>query len=127
MPLTHRPHPRPATQYAALPPTSVAGTPVDTPIWGTWTGTLRWFLASLEGHYTFTAEDNGIVVLAGKHQGVGFASGDCVSFVIPAADTQPLTGTMTLLNDTTAHMVVGGPGVRFEGQLRKAPRLVHSA
>ena len=92
----------------------------DTPaIWGTWTGTLRWFLASVEGCYTFEQHDSGIVVYEGHRQGVGFANGDSVSFTLPCLDGCPTTGTFTLLNERQAHVVVGGCGVQFEGRLVK--------
>ena len=86
-------------------------------LWGTWTGTLRWFMASVESCYTFAQDGCGIVVQAGRHQGVGFASGNSVSFIIADAGGHPITGTLTLLTNSTAHMVVGGLGVQFEGQL----------
>ena len=92
----------------------------DTPvIWGTWTGTLYWFLASVEGCYTFEQHDSGIVVYEGRRQGVGFASGDSVSFTLPCPDGCPTTGTFTLLDERQAHVVVGGCGVQFEGRLVK--------
>ena len=88
-------------------------------LWGTWTGTLRWFMASIESCYTFAQDGYGIVVQAGQRQGVGFASGNSVSFIIPDSGGCPITGTLTLLSDNTAHMVVGGLGVQFEGQLSR--------
>ena len=91
-----------------------------TSLWGTWAGTLRWFLASIDSCYTFAQDGCGVMVQAGQRKGVGFASGDSVSFIIPEPGGRPITGTLTLLTDSTAHMVVGGLGVQFEGQLHRA-------
>ena len=88
-------------------------------LWGTWKGTLRWFLASIESRYTFVCQGSGIVVEAGQQRGVGLARGDKVCFVLSGIDGRTMTGSMTLLTDSTAHMVVGGMGVMFEGQLER--------
>ena len=85
-------------------------------LWGTWTGTLHWFLASVNSCYTFVPHGNGIVVHDGPRLGVGFACGDEVSFILPCADGCPTTGTLTLMGGERAKVVVGGCGVQFEGQ-----------
>ena len=103
----------------ATPSPPAADPPVAAALWGTWTGTLYWFLASVEGCYTFEQHESGIVVYEGHRQGVGFASGDSVRFTLPCPDGCPTTGTFTLLGERQAHVVVGGCGVQFEGRLAK--------
>ncbi len=112
---------RPLT-IAALAATATQAAGAHTALWGSWTGTLHWFLASVESCYTFVQDGTDIVVHDGPRQGLGFANGDAVSFILPCADGCPTTGTLTLLGDDLAHVVVGGCGVQFEGQLVKQPR-----
>ena len=108
------------TDFSAAPSHALShNTGIGAALWGTWTGTLYWFLASVEGCYTFEQHESGIVVYEGHRQGVGFASGDSVRFTLPCPDGCPTTGTFTLLGEHQAHVVVGGCGVQFEGRLAK--------
>ena len=113
-------HPLTITDFSAAPSHALShNTGIGAALWGTWTGTLYWFLASVQGCYTFEQHDSGIVVYEGPRQGVGFANGDSVSFTLPCPEGCPTTGTFTLLGERQAHVVVGGCGVRFEGRLTR--------
>ena len=113
---------RALTSLNAPPGAAVDGLePPSARLWGTWAGTLNWFLASVESCYTFMQDDTGIVVQAGQRRGVGFASGDSMSFILPCKSGCPTTGTFTLLGNDRAHMVMGGCGVQFEGLLVRQP------